>query len=86
MGMNFWSPQTGEMGDGWFYSYDAKKSGESNRPINQAHGLMTTHHFTSWLGLAPNTKISGGKIISSRIKRKRHHAGQAFRMAANSLW
>ena len=46
----------------------------------------TEHHFTSWLGLAPNTKISGGKIISSRIKRKRHHAGQAFRMAANSLW
>jgi len=41
--------------------------------------------FTSWLGFAPNTKISGGKI-SSRIKRKRHHAGQAFRMAANSLW
>ena len=38
------------------------------------------------MGLAPNTKISGGKIISSRIKRKRHHAGQAFRMAANSLW
>ena len=23
----------------------------------------TEHHFTSWLGLAPNTKISGGKII-----------------------
>jgi transposase len=46
----------------------------------------TEHHFSSWLGLAPNTKISGGKIISSRIKRKRHHAGQAFRMAANSLW
>ena len=44
------------------------------------------HHFTSWLGLAPNTKISGGKVISSRIKKKKHHAGQAFRMAANSLY
>jgi transposase len=43
------------------------------------------HHFTSWLGLAPNTKISGGKVISSRIKKKKHHAGQAFRMAANGL-
>lgn len=46
----------------------------------------TEHHFTSWLGLAPNTKISGGKVISSRIKKKKHHAGQSFRMAANSLY
>jgi len=46
----------------------------------------TEHHFTSWLGLAPNTKISGGKIISSRIMKKKHYAGQAFRMAANSLY
>jgi len=43
-------------------------------------------HFTSWLGLAPNTRISGGKVISSRIMKKRHHAGQAFRMAANGLY
>jgi len=45
----------------------------------------TEHHFTSWLGLAPNTKISGGKEISSRIMKKKHYAGQAFRIAANSL-
>ena len=45
----------------------------------------TEHHFTSWLGLAPNTKKSGGKVISSRIRKKKHHAGQAFRIAANSL-
>lgn len=43
------------------------------------------HQFTSWLSLAPNTKISGGKEISSRIPRKKHHAGQAFRMAAMGL-
>ena len=42
-------------------------------------------HFTSWLGLAPNTKISGGKIISSRVPRKKHYAGQVFRMAAMSI-
>ena len=46
----------------------------------------TEHHFTSWLGLAPNTKKSGGKIISSKIMKKNHHAGQAFRMAASSLY
>lgn len=44
----------------------------------------TAHHYTSWLGLAPNTKISGNKIISSRIMKKKHYAGQAFRMAALS--
>lgn len=45
----------------------------------------TAHHFTSWLGLTPNTKISGGKVISSRIRKKKHNAGQAFRVAAQSL-
>ena len=24
-GMNFWTPQTGKMGDGWAYTYDAEK-------------------------------------------------------------
>ena len=45
----------------------------------------TEKHFTSWLGLAPNTKISGGKVISSRVPKKKHYAGQAFRMAAMSM-
>lgn len=46
----------------------------------------TEHHFTSWLGLAPNTKKSNKKIISSKIIKKKHHAGQAFRIAASSLY
>lgn len=46
----------------------------------------TEKHFTSWLGLAPNNKISGGQIISSRVMKKKHNAGQAFRMAASSLY
>ena len=25
-GMNFWTPQTGEMGNGWTYRYDADKA------------------------------------------------------------
>jgi transposase len=45
----------------------------------------TEKHFTSWPGLAPNTKISGGKIISSHVPKKKHYAGQAFRMAAMSI-
>jgi transposase len=42
-------------------------------------------HFVSWLGLSPNNKISSGKIISSRVMKKKHYAGQAFRMAAMGL-
>lgn len=45
----------------------------------------TARHFKSWLGLAPNNKISGGKLISSKIPKKKHYAGQAFRQAASGL-
>lgn len=43
-------------------------------------------HFVSWLNLCPNNKITGGKLISSKIlKKKSNPAAQAFRAAANSL-
>lgn len=38
--------------------------------------------FTGWLNLCPNTKISGGKILSSRLMKKKNHAGLCLRMAA----
>lgn len=41
--------------------------------------------FTSWLNLAPNTRISGGKNLKSKRIKKKNHAGQAFLMAASSL-
>lgn len=42
-------------------------------------------HFCSWLGLAPHTDISGGKVLRSRTLKTRNRAGQAFRMAAQSV-
>ncbi len=45
----------------------------------------TVKHFTSWLNLAPNNKISGGKLLSSRIPKKKNHAGQIFKMAAYAV-
>jgi transposase len=42
----------------------------------------TVKHFTSWLNLAPNNKISGGKLLSSKIPKKKNRAGQVFKMAA----
>jgi transposase len=46
----------------------------------------TPKHFVSWLNLCPNNKISGGKIISSMLmKKKPNTASQAFRNAANAV-
>ena len=42
----------------------------------------TAKSFTAWLNLAPNNKISGGKVLSSRITKKKNKAGQVFKMAA----
>lgn len=42
-------------------------------------------HFSAWLNLVPNTKITGGKIISSKMRRKKNHAGQTLRMAASNI-
>lgn len=46
----------------------------------------TENHFTSWLNTVPNTKVSGGKIISSKMMKKKHRAGQSLRMAASTLY
>lgn len=46
----------------------------------------TEKHFVSWLNLCPNNKITGGKLISSAVmKKKAGNATQAFRAAANTL-
>ena len=45
----------------------------------------TVKHFTSWLGLCPGQKITGGKVKSSRTRRVVNRAANAFRMAAFSL-
>lgn len=38
-GMNFWTPQTGKMGDGWIYTYDADK----------IRGFRQTHQPSPWM-------------------------------------
>ena len=38
-GMNFWSPQTGRMGDGWAYTYDSYK----------IRGFKQTHQPSPWI-------------------------------------
>jgi len=46
----------------------------------------TANRFASWVGLAPNNKISGGKIISSHLPKKKHPVKKALVQAANSLY
>jgi len=42
-------------------------------------------HFASWLRLAPNNKISGGKTLSNRIPKGSSRLKIAFRNAANAV-
>ena len=39
-------------------------------------------HFTSWLGLAPENDISGGKVLRTGTKKVKSRANLAFRQAA----
>ena len=43
-------------------------------------------HFESWSNLVPNNKISGGKLLSSKVPNKNNPVGQVFRQCANALW
>jgi len=42
-------------------------------------------HFTSWLTLAPNNKISGGRLLSSRTQPSANRAAAILRMTIMSL-
>ncbi len=58
----------------------------SETGIDLKEKFPTDKQFLSWLNVVPNNKITGGKVISSRVKRKKNNAGQAFRDAASALW
>lgn len=45
----------------------------------------TAGHFASWLGLCPGTRITGGKVMSSKTQRVANRATQALKLAAAAL-
>jgi transposase len=45
----------------------------------------TEKHCCSWLGLAPKHEISGAKVLKNKTLKTKNRAGQAFRMAAQSV-
>lgn len=46
----------------------------------------TAKCFASWLGLCPDNRITGGRIISVRTRDVKSRAAMALRLAAQSLW
>ncbi len=45
----------------------------------------TEAHFSSWLGLCPDNRITGDKVLSRGTRRVVNRAATALRMAANAL-
>lgn len=45
----------------------------------------TAGKFCKWCNLVPNDKITGGKIVSSRMQKRTNKVGQALRQAAQGL-
>jgi len=55
---------------------------ESGTDLNQ---FPKEGNYCSWLGLAPKHEISGGKVLKNKTLKTKNRAGQAFRMAAQSV-
>nr|WP_262707740.1 transposase [Leeuwenhoekiella aestuarii] len=52
---------------------------------NDIHKFPTAKSFASWLRLVPNNKISGGRILSSWVKRGKNSISIALWHVANSI-
>ena len=53
---------------------------------NNISNFPTVKHFTAWIGVCPNNKISGSKILSSKTKPTANRVAQILRMAVNTLF
>lgn len=45
----------------------------------------TSKNFCAWANLVPNTKISGGIVLSSKMEKRKNYVGQTFRMSSSTL-
>jgi transposase len=45
----------------------------------------SANHFVSWLGLSPDNRVSGGKVLSVRTRKVKSRTAGALRMAAYTL-
>ena len=44
----------------------------------------TLAKFCKWCNIVPNNRVSGGKLISSRVPKRKNPVGQIFRVCANT--
>jgi len=51
-----------------------------------ADKFPTAKHLSSWLGVCPDNRITGGKIMSSATRDVKSRVAEALRLAAQSLW
>ena len=49
------------------------------------HAFPSEKHFSSWLGLCPNNRITGGKVMKTSSRKVVNRAADAFRIAACTL-
>jgi transposase len=47
--------------------------------------FATPKHFASWLGLCPDNRVTGGRVLSSRTRDVKSRTAYALRMAAQTL-
>jgi len=47
--------------------------------------FSTAAEFARWLGLCPDNRITGGKVLSTRTRKVNHPLATAFRLAAQTL-
>jgi len=66
-------------------SYNLVMTLASEVGFELATAFASPKNFTSWLGLSPNKRITGGKILSSKTTKKKSRLAQAFRQAANAI-
>jgi transposase len=50
-----------------------------------AEKFATAKHFGSWLGLCPDNRITGGRILRARTRPVKSRVAEALRLAAQSL-
>ncbi len=87
-GMNFWTPQTGEMGNGWTYTYTADK----------IRGFKQTHQPSPWMndygqfsimpvsGTRHSTRTKGQAGFPTRRKPSLHTITAYISLTMTSLW
>lgn len=66
-------------------SYSTVLSLISEVGVDGIKRFPTAKHFANWLRLAPNNKISGGKVLSSKVPKGSNRLKISLRNAANAI-